>query len=78
MAKGTVKWFNTEKGYGFIQPSDGGKDIFVHITAVQAAGLQSLQDNLLKDTAMDVSAEISALETVLAQEGLTKDELLGR
>ena len=41
MAKGTVKWFNTEKGYGFIQPADGGKDIFVHITAVQAAGLQS-------------------------------------
>jgi CspA family cold shock protein len=45
MAKGVVKWFNTEKGYGFIQPDDGGKDIFVHITAVQAAGLQSLQDN---------------------------------
>jgi CspA family cold shock protein len=45
MAKGTVKWFNTEKGYGFIQPADGGKDIFVHITAVQAAGLQTLQDN---------------------------------
>jgi CspA family cold shock protein len=45
MAKGTVKWFNTEKGYGFIQPEDGGKDIFVHITAVQAAGLQSLQDD---------------------------------
>ncbi len=45
MAKGTVKWFNTEQGYGFIQPADGGKDIFVHITAVQAAGLQSLQEN---------------------------------
>ncbi len=45
MAKGTVKWFNTEKGFGFIQPEDGGKDIFVHITAVQAAGLQSLKDN---------------------------------
>jgi CspA family cold shock protein len=45
MAKGTVKWFNTEKGYGFIQPEDGGKDIFVHITAVQQAGLQSLQDD---------------------------------
>ena len=45
MAKGTVKWFNTEKGYGFIQPADGGKDIFVHITAVQAAGLQGLKDN---------------------------------
>lgn len=45
MAKGTVKWFNTDKGYGFIQPEDGGKDIFVHITAVQAAGLTSLADN---------------------------------
>lgn len=45
MAKGTVKWFNTEKGYGFIQPDDGGKDIFVHITAVQEAGLRSLQEN---------------------------------
>ena len=45
MAKGTVKWFNTEKGYGFIQPDDGGKDIFVHITAVQEAGLRALQEN---------------------------------
>ena len=45
MAKGTVKWFNTEKGYGFIQPDDGGQDVFVHITAVQAAGLQTLSDN---------------------------------
>ena len=39
MAKGTVKWFNTEKGYGFIQPEGGGKDVFVHITSDQAAGL---------------------------------------
>ena len=45
MAKGKVKWFNTEKGYGFIQPDDGGKDVFVHITAVQAAGLQSLEED---------------------------------
>ncbi|MEM6466300.1 MAG: cold-shock protein [Pseudomonadota bacterium] len=45
MAKGTVKWFNTEKGYGFIQPEGGGKDIFVHITAVQKAGLTGLADN---------------------------------
>ncbi len=45
MATGTVKWFNSEKGFGFIQPSDGGKDVFVHITAVQAAGLNGLNDD---------------------------------
>ena len=44
MANGTVKWFNTTKGYGFIKPDDGGKDVFVHITAVQKAGLQGLDD----------------------------------
>ena len=45
MATGTVKWFNAEKGFGFIQPQNGGdKDVFVHITAVQAAGLQGLND----------------------------------
>jgi cold shock protein len=42
MATGTVKWFNTEKGFGFIQPSDGGKDVFVHVTAVKEAGLMTL------------------------------------
>jgi cold shock protein len=44
MATGTVKWFNTEKGYGFIQPADGGKDVFVHITAVKEAGMMSLTE----------------------------------
>ena len=44
MAIGTVKWFNTTKGYGFIVPQDGGKDVFVHITAVQAAGMRSLNE----------------------------------
>ena len=44
MPTGTVKWFNTTKGYGFVQPDDGGKDVFIHITAVQAAGLQGLDD----------------------------------
>ncbi len=44
MATGTVKWFNATKGFGFIEPDDGGKDVFVHITAVQAAGLQGLNE----------------------------------
>lgn len=42
MANGTVKWFNAQKGYGFIEPEDGGKDAFVHISAVEAAGLSTL------------------------------------
>ncbi len=45
MATGTVKWFNATKGFGFIVPSDGGKDVFVHITAVQKAGLNGLDEN---------------------------------
>ncbi|MFN3230180.1 MAG: cold-shock protein [Asticcacaulis sp.] len=44
MSTGTVKWFNGTKGYGFIQPDDGGKDVFVHISAVERAGLRGLSD----------------------------------
>jgi CspA family cold shock protein len=44
MATGTVKWFNGQKGYGFIQPDEGGADVFVHITAVQRSGLNGLDE----------------------------------
>jgi len=44
MATGTVKWFNDQKGYGFIQPDDGAKDVFVHISAVEQAGLRGLAE----------------------------------
>ncbi len=44
MATGTVKWFNATKGFGFIQPDDGSKDVFVHVSAVQGAGLSTLNE----------------------------------
>ncbi len=44
MSNGTVKWFNAQKGYGFIQPDDGDKDVFVHISAVERAGLRDLRE----------------------------------
>ena len=44
MATGTVKWFNTQKGYGFIQPDEGGADVFVHISAVQTSGMTGLDE----------------------------------
>ena len=45
MANGTMKWFNATKGYGFIEPGDGGKDVFVHISGVERSGLTALADN---------------------------------
>ena len=54
MATGTVKWFNTEKGYGFIAAEEGGKDVFVHIRALQRSGLESLNEN--QKVTFDVAA----------------------
>jgi CspA family cold shock protein len=50
MATGTVKWFNPTKGYGFIQPASGGKDVFVHISAVERAGLSTLNEGSRSNT----------------------------
>jgi CspA family cold shock protein len=44
MSQGTVKWFNSQKGFGFIQPDDGGRDVFVHISAVERAGMSNLRE----------------------------------
>ena len=54
MANGTVKWFNTTKGFGFIAPEDGGNDVFVHISAVERAGLTGLADG--QNVTFDVEA----------------------
>lgn len=55
MATGKVKWFNAQKGFGFIQPDDGGNDVFVHISAVERAGLRTLNDG--QAVTFDVSME---------------------
>lgn len=62
MASGTVKWFNNQKGYGFIQPEEGGADVFVHISAVEKAGLATLKEGqrIVFDTERGRNGKIAA------------------
>jgi cold shock protein len=68
MPTGTVKWFNAQKGYGFIEPSDGGNDVFVHISALERAGLSSLKEGqkikyeIARDRGKDSAANLSLVE----------------
>lgn len=65
MPTGTVKWFNTTKGYGFIEPDEGSKDVFVHISAVQQAGMESLAEGQrvsFQETRDPKSGKFSATE----------------
>jgi CspA family cold shock protein len=66
MASGTVKWFNAQKGFGFIQPDNGGKDVFVHISAVERSGLQGLHEgqkisyDVVNERGKDAAANLKA------------------
>ena len=66
MASGTVKWFNATKGFGFIQPDNGGKDVFVHISAVERAGLNGLNEgqkityDVVNERSKDAAANLKA------------------
>ena len=68
MATGTVKWFNATKGYGFIQPATGGKDVFVHISAVERAGLNSLREgqkvkyDIVTDRGKDAASNLATMD----------------
>ena len=75
MATGTVKWFNPTKGYGFIQPQDGGRDVFVHISAVERAGLSSLNEGQRSNMRLSVIAVTSLPRTSRSvdRDGVTPD-----
>lgn len=69
MASGTVKFYNEQKGYGFIQPDDGSKDVFVHATALERAGMGSLSEGqkVTFETAIDKRSGKTAVETITAE-----------
>src|ERR1700712_5008477 len=72
MSSGTVKWFNTAKGFGFIQPEDGGSDVFVHISAVEQAGLRGLNEGDLVNFELEQdrrSGKVSAGHLVVTGQG---------
>lgn len=72
MASGTVKWFNTAKGFGFIQPDDGGSDVFVHVSAVEQAGLRGLNEGDLVQYELEQdrrSGKLSAGQLVVTGQG---------
>ena len=71
MATGTVKWFNATKGFGFIQPDDGGNDVFVHISAVERAGMGSLNEGqkLSYESKLDSVRGKTSAENLRAMEG---------
>ncbi len=70
MRKGTVKWFNAQKGYGFIQPDEGGPDVFVHISAVERAGMRHLNEGqkLSFDVVQDRRTGKSAADSLQAED----------
>ena len=76
MPIGTVKFFNLSKGYGFIQPDDGGKDAFVHISAVERSGLTGLSDNqrIAYDLEEDRPGKISAINLKKPEEAAASDQ----
>ena len=76
MPTGTVKWFNETKGYGFIQPDEGGNDAFVHITAVERGGMRTLRENqrVAYDLEQDNRGKTSAVNLRSADEGAQSEQ----
>ncbi len=75
MAVGTVKWFNTTKGYGFIEPEEGGKDVFVHITALEESGIRGLNEG--QRVSFDLSesrGKTAAANLKLVEGGASEEE----